>query len=1352
MAEFPTQFVIVNDPNFKEATVTPATASVDNIKSKKTGPAVGAVSNVGDSSLFLTGTPTTNSTYEFKIQKSQDATQQGSFIWKKSSESDENWKGTPDLKQMHTVQTIEGWQGGWIKEFTYPQTIYCKNTQKEICYTTKRTSFISVVYRDYKRNSDSISNPWTTPTISIDGITSSPDGKIWYSSLNLEGTPCQVSSGRLAKYFGLDFTVCALKNGTILLAISTGGDINIYSSTDGLNFTTICKGLVSSSSLTEVQISRIEMVSSGNYVSIAIGAQKTLIFENNSIVGSFLQEMVIPSIKSFFSSNQGVTWSYRKQSEKLDIGKIDAPNWSGLNPGDIYWNTDCWCLGSLDDEGTFILWNQSTTSTTPKLIGLVASGAQPFEYVYGFDHHSTYMLKPVIINTPDRVYFISSTYFPRDENMLPEAYQINNTYASLVNFELSVGWLEKVKFTLGTDVVNLSPSGSDYGFTSFSGGGHFGFTDLNGYPNPNGGISFTALLRNSWGDTPCRSGAVPVPPVYFRMGGWETNPVRSLNYANTGIEQGQNYLQQQNYINTPIKLYEVEFQPFMGLPTGGYYSNGFLYSSEDKSPWNIVRGNSSVIWNPAYIEISDNTTGTTTGGLLYNYLSLHSYSSPSYHSPYDPSLPGAGISQYESDLAAGGITNFHVPDSGRDWDTGANAPVVDGGWGGQGMALPEANKEFPIPCWGFIPTMNGSSVTYNALSDRDKVKLSRWGSGSCLRFIVSAQNSASDTHGTGVTLYGENSPIVCGISTYLGQNLLTGGVGTTRVLNIEVRVGTRTIDLIDVRNLAGPTRIGRIDTGSDTGLLLKEWEIRVGITPWRYLGTTSNESSNPYISMIAKQLGTDQWYSTGDVYNDTDINMDYPATRILLNQMLYFGHDTVAANVTNKSRWSFVGIHAGNDLNTLSYVSPDLNPVANLKSYSRNFGGPLSPFPIGIEKNLSTVWGGSTGAVGDQFNMEVDHNYALTNMLKFNSPRVFFESTDANSFTDFEFVVSSKENTVMYLNHFASTNCRAKKLEFSYSNDGITYSSPVDTLDFGTIITGSVQEVRNNILRIRWDATDAYYGTPIHKILRDGLLTSSSKRNWYLYKDSVGSVGTTWELKVAYDIVREYKIGQVNRSGILLHESDIEISTKNAASYYPISAATCLIPSYAVGSSIRIYSDRGMKELDTSLTPSPLGAKYVKVVATPFERADNNSIRIGTMIGGIKKEFKPPLNWDWSDVETPNEEQMTTRSGIKWTNTQGPSSRALSLKMEGDLSEQFRYGFRKTLDGITQYSKNPMFISLAPMSTIGTIPNRSLYEENLSLVQFDSSSDFKNQGWKYNENTSEWIAIGNMGFKFSEIV
>ena len=37
-------------------------------------------------------------------------------------------------------------------------------------------------------------------------------------------------------------------------------------------------------------------------------------------------------------------------------------------------------------------------------------------------------------------------------------------------------------------------------------------------------------------------------------------------------------------------------------------------------------------------------------------------------------------------------------------------------------------------------------------------------------------------------------------------------------------------------------------------------------------------------------------------------------------------------------------------------------------------------------------------------------------------------------------------------------------------------------------------------------------------------------------------------------------------------------------------------------------------------------------------------------------------------------------------------------------------------------------------------------------VQFDGSSDFKNQGWKYNENTSEWIAIGNMGFKFSEIV
>ena len=229
--------------------------------------------------------------------------------------------------------------------------------------------------------------------------------------------------------------------------------------------------------------------------------------------------------------------------------------------------------------------------------------------------------------------------------------------------------------------------------------------------------------------------------------------------------------------------------------------------------------------------------------------------------------------------------------------------------------------------------------------------------------------------------------------------------------------------------------------------------------------------------------------------------------------------------------------------------------------------------------------------------------------------------------------------------------------------------------------------------------------------------------------------------------MREYKKGQITRDAVAAYESDIEISTKDASSYFPISAATCFTPPYVVGATITIYTDRGIATTlgGETLREEALSAKYIKVTVEPFDKGDNNTIKIGSLVGGIKKEFDPPLEWAFSDNEVPNQENLSSRSGVRWTYEKGPAARTLTLKMEGDLDEQFRYSYRKILSGITKYAKNPVFISLGA-TTI------HLYDEQLALVQFDGSSQLNNEGWKYDETIAKWMPIGSMGFKFTEIV
>lgn len=1282
MPKFPNQFAIVNDPVFKLSTVSSTSTA---IQSKKTGPALAATTNQGSASLFLTGSPTSVSDYDFRIQDSGKIGE-GTFAWKLSTDDESKWRGANNPR---LATCIEGFDE--FPEVDYKSAIYfyMKKTNLELVFFPKKdlsaNTFFTIKYREYTAGGG---GAWSeTPLIfknfgqgtgGIDTVTPSGIFKV---------------------------SVCDLDDGSIILAVVNDFDVDLYRSVDGINFelysAQVFTNILQTNgeySTRRLNIYNISMASSGNYVSIAVSGRYLL--GNYSNYGP---------IMSAFSSDGGSSWL--KRAENWDI---NPAVWNGMPA--VGYGCDIWTIGALDDEGTFILtgYNEDLSS---QVISYISRGASPWEYHSSFNTPGDNVRKMTIFKSEEYVYFLFFAYSNVPTNLLPEGHQRAKGY-----HELYVGIWDRQNHQIGVDSLTWQYGGA----SAFNGGGHFFIHNITcGMGADNSLVMFGSPL-NIYRDAP--GGA-----FYYRLGGWDTRSFTEFNYNNatdTPYLMSDFHSDNNSFLDDGMKkLFRMEWMPICGVPTGGFFSNGYLLFGRDTSLWGMNRENSTSNWSQDRMRITDSPLATTfisTPGLLYKYTDRKS------------NIVGTGVSRIDAQNS-GAITTYH--------------------YGGTITTDATSNDRN----WAFIPKFKNTNVN---LYEEDDIFASS-GHGSCLRFITKISSTAPQN--------AEESNIVAGICTYLGiegtKDLFgSSNLSGTRIINLELTMGREGIALWDANRFTSggtrtPVKIGMICLGADA-LVNDYWEVRLGIHPYQIRkGAQQNKrfyGSFPAVAFMARRVGTNTattWYSSSIHFATDQSNAPYNKTILMnqsgnhedavLNQVTYFGHKWAlggrSADYTQcQSFWKHFGIHAGNDANTLAYIQPNVSPVDGVLSIDRLSGQKLTSRLININDGISAAWGGGGANVGDRYSMAIDYDYAPRNLVVFDSPRINFETTNfLTTAGSAEIIMKGKDSNSMFIDNIAINGCKGKSIDVTYSNDaGTTYTTGKDTLNLATGLIGDVLEVKNNLITVRWNQTVE------HKI-RAGMFIPNQKRNWYFIKTLTTTLatGTTWEFNnIAYDITNSHYLGHVTRSdGSSGYETAFEISTKNASQYYPI-VGTCFTPNYVTGSSFEIYSDRAWA---SSEQPESRGCSAIKFKFNSFERSDNNTIKGGTVVAGSTITFNPPFDWDWQDREKPTEETTTTNSNISYVYNKGPSSRMLMLKMEGDVDENLRNQFRNTLRGVTKYSKNPMFLVLGEATN--ALHKTDLYDE-LCFVRFSGDANLQNEGWRYDERTSQWNSVGRMSFKFVEVV
>lgn len=1213
MPQFPKQFIIIGDENLKEAKVV-STSPTNDIRSKKTGPVIASENNEGDMTAFLSGNPDTNVNYEFKAQ-TQGTTNDGTFVWKLSTETDYLYKGEPDQGIIHSTSLPSS---SFVQYFPRSLfTVYSKRLKKEFCYYIKQRKKINISYRDYTRRG---AGDWSETTFNV---------------------------ASLGKTFNLghrNMAGATLKDGSVILALISDTDVDLYVSSDGLTFEILAESLFSTKNVATYELSNVQIAVSGNYVNLSV-------VSSAKFFGS--------KITSFVSADNGNSWTLRKSS---DLTITTPGKWSYPTLSDS--QDEIWSIGSLDNDGTFMLINVDATN---RLRSYYATGSNAWSAVRGLTTQNIGKTKPCIVQTSTRVYIIHQTSVRRRKEVID--HNEGKTYSSL---ELVIKYIDKENFILGTSLFK----GSTGGITSFCGSSTITLRDISAVENGSGGLNIVANLMQLNGDQ--KKGF-----IFFRIGGWDTFPLKNISTNNfrdneEDLEPIIRNVNSRHESSLPNRL--LEFMPFMGT-----LSAGFSYN--DSSPWSYISStavtSSSINWRADRIRITDYEESSDSG-FLYKYLCR-------------PIFLPTSITESTA-VSSGALTNLGVVD---EFDNPVYITDVD---------TPDFN-------FAFIP------ATENADSEAERNT-----HGSLMSFVCKTS--------AGTTANGVDSFTVAGISTFIGLNAIheNSSVSTTRILNLEVRIGKENVCLYDVNGSSSvATLTPSVSTYGSNPFSEDYWEFRLAIRPYNNSvnGTYSTYEgyTSPKVLLMCRRLDKEEWILSG-IYDDGLIDMNW-SSDIVLNQMVYFGHKQRQGFLT-RSSWKSFMIKNKNDFGMIDAAALGTAPVESIEVGKEIRGRYLSSYPIPIDDGLSVSWGGSGIAVGDTFHMDVDHTYSPKNPIAFESPNIKFQSIDNPTQAFIDIIYEAKDDKSFNHDAFAVFNTALEKVEINYSNDSTDFSTgTTHQLSLSTDISGSIVEVDNNVITLELDNTNYSY-------LHQRQITSSNKRSWYLKATSGQSgSGTTLFSGPAYKIDKSILIGS-NRVQML-------IDTENTGTSFPISAATCQIPLYATGVTMTVFSDKGALVLGNSRI-----GKYMKVRLTQFPSGAFSYAQLGTIVAGLTMPFDVELEWQYTDKENPNTEKFTTRNGTEWIYEKGSPKREISLSMKGDIDEKQRQQFRAISRGLSRYGKNPIVLVTLPESDV--FSTQGDLNDHVILSRYEKSTEFQNDGWHYDEDLGIWTPIGNMSMIFDEIV
>ena len=353
-----------------------------------------------------------------------DQSIESTFLWKKSTETDDDYRGENDLRFIHDVHSPFNNYGT-----EHCSAAYIENLDRELLYNKYDEDTIKVYYRTA---SDTYGDyNWSNQTIDVTAI---------------EG-------------FGIDgsFDVCVL-NDEIIMCVVHDNDIHIYKSSDGLSFSLISKYIFSRLVGNRIYPLNIKIASSGNFLRI--------IFSTFPYAQSFTETLF--SMTSFDGGN---SW---KLTNSFGIeGYADNAEFTGKYfVADRYVYDIC----KYDDNGTFIISMLETGNAGPLAVNTdiksyLAYSDQPYLENENLE---------IKCQIPQNIYLTSSTpdYLlafvidqSNDFDNRPSASIIRYNYEYKIyykkkNTDISEGWTS-LNGTVDTSGLNFSFSG-EFGVTAIS--------------------------------------------------------------------------------------------------------------------------------------------------------------------------------------------------------------------------------------------------------------------------------------------------------------------------------------------------------------------------------------------------------------------------------------------------------------------------------------------------------------------------------------------------------------------------------------------------------------------------------------------------------------------------------------------------------------------------------------------------------------------------------------------------------------------------------------------------------------------------------------------------------------------
>ena len=351
-----------------------------------------------------------------------------------------------------------------------------------------------------------------------------------------------------------------------------------------------------------------------------------------------------------------------------------------------------------------------------------------------------------------------------------------------------------------------------------------------------------------------------------------------------------------------------------------------------------------------------------------------------------------------------------------------------------------------------------------------------------------------------------------------------------------------------------------------------------------------------------------------------------------------------------------------------------------------------------IAQGVFASWGGGGGFLEDQYHVPIRYQYGA-DQFSMHSPESHWRSKTESAVTlTFDAQKEGSGNEHQYFHHeaVALVGCNVPEVRVDWAdNSGFSSGLVGVTVDF-TMYDLFVAGTVNDGIQV----TNADVGK----------FEPHELGGMFLQIDG-DPAGTTHTFKI-----RDNDANTITVTGLT-----------QAFSSYPLNA----------NATAKVFSSQSGKLLmDDNLNAD--GKRYMRLTFPAYNSSDGFH-KLGGIIAGSTISMTVPLDWTYTDQQTPNVRLNNNINGTRTAYVGGKPRRNFQGTLLGDAS-RFRTQFRRAIDELADYSGRPVVLVTDDQDFTGSM----LYS------RFTSSTDMQNSAWKYDAANSRWIKVGDMAVTFEE--